>query len=268
MKRSSRSVLILLLIISGCTEKKAQAVEKPIPEPVKVAPMKIYNNANLNPIFAKLSISNVNLSLPIEVSYDKGLDLMLVDTDFRWIISRILANRDEGLAYSAIYWDKNNNRYYTIYNDIALLYPIAVSNINFVYTIDETKQYEPVFDSSLKEIFPDTQASLLYLGSISPLERLYLDPTNQVYYIKKLTFFDTSFYISYDNADNEQTNLISSPVYPIIISNISTSYDYDRQVTNSILVLNTYFTNTNHQIFWIPTRDNNEIAFALSYRNK
>ncbi|MGL5955343.1 MAG: hypothetical protein ACRC0X_01870 [Brevinema sp.] len=206
--------------------------------------MKIYNNANLNPIFAKLSISNVNLSLPIEVSYDKGLDLMLVDTDFRWIISRILANRDEGLTYSAVYWDKNNNRYYTIYNDITLLYPIAVSNINFIYTIDETKQYEPVFDSSLKEIFPDTDAPFLYLGSISPLERLYLDPTNQVYYIKKLTFFDTSIYESMLTSDNGlQTNI--SPVYPAIFTNI-----YTNSHGNIEIIPYFRFTNTNNQIFY------------------
>ncbi|MGL5955258.1 MAG: hypothetical protein ACRC0X_01430, partial [Brevinema sp.] len=207
-------LLIILLIISGCTEKKKRKVIPPIQK------------------------------APIEVSYDKGLDLMLVDTSFIGVQQNTAA---EVYHYQAIYWDSNDNIYYNVTNTRLFGYPIIVSNTNFLYTIDEEKQYEPVFDSSLKEIFPDTQASLLYLGSVTPLERVYLDPTNQVYYIKKLTFFDTSFYISYEKG-SRITNINPSPVYPIIISNISTSYDYDRQVTNSILVLNTYFTNIDNQI--------------------
>ncbi|MGL5955557.1 MAG: hypothetical protein ACRC0X_02980, partial [Brevinema sp.] len=57
-------LLILLLIISGCTEKKKRTVvmrEKPIPEPIVVIPI-------------------TNIVETIEVSYDKGLDLILVDT--------------------------------------------------------------------------------------------------------------------------------------------------------------------------------------------
>ncbi|MGL4561610.1 MAG: hypothetical protein ACRCV0_04900, partial [Brevinema sp.] len=45
---------------------------------------------------------------PILVSYDKGLDLILVDTSFDDTISSILGKYLEGWEYEAIYWDSNN----------------------------------------------------------------------------------------------------------------------------------------------------------------
>ncbi|MGL4562827.1 MAG: hypothetical protein ACRCVW_03120 [Brevinema sp.] len=166
--------------------------------------------------------------------YDKELDLMLVETSFKDTLLRILDNRDEGLDYEAIYWDSNNNTYYFVSNSITMLYPIPSTNTNFIYTIDQEKQHEPIFDSSLKEIFPDTKTPLLYIGSISPLERVYLDPTNQNDYIKKLQFFDTSFHISYDDNDKPLTNIIDSPVYPIIFSNAIYYTDSNKQIFSAL----------------------------------
>ncbi|MGL5956228.1 MAG: hypothetical protein ACRC0X_06435, partial [Brevinema sp.] len=67
-------LLILLLIISGCAEKKKRKVIPPIQK------------------------------APIEVSYDKGLDLMLVDTSF---IDVQLNEYAEICHYNAVYWDTN-----------------------------------------------------------------------------------------------------------------------------------------------------------------
>ncbi len=220
-------LIILVLLTMSCTDKKQITADPIVVEPI---------------------IAEVPKPEPIKLSYDKGLDLMLVDTSFNSTISCILRNADEGLEYYAVYWDTNHDSYYIVSNDIVLLYPIPVTNTNFVYTVDESKQIEPVFDSSLLEIFPDTKAPLLYIGSVSPLERVYLDPTNQQYYIKYLTFFDTSTYRSYDKESNEVTNSNSSPVYPIIRSN---------------RVLNTYFTNTNNQIFSMPPYNSDE--FPILY---
>ena len=238
-------LIILILFITSCTDKKQTT------EPIVIEPKPI--------------IAEVIKPEPIKLSYDKGLDLMLVDTSFNSTISCILRNADEGLEYYAVYWDTNHDSYYITSNDIVLLYPIPVTNTNFVYTVDESKQIEPVFDSSLLEIFPDTKAPLLYIGSVSPLERVYLDPTNQVYYIKYLTFFDTSTYRSHDKENSEVTNSNSSPVYPIIMSNINNRYDNNDILTNQELILNTYFTNTNNQFFSIPPYNSDE--FPTLYRN-
>ena len=55
----------------------------------------------------------------------------------------------------------------------------------------------------------------------------------------------------------------------VLISNISTYYDYDLKVTNNDLVINTYFTNTNNHILSITFGDNNKdfVLYYSSYIN-
>ncbi|MGL4561536.1 MAG: hypothetical protein ACRCV0_04525, partial [Brevinema sp.] len=175
-----RILLLIILFFGSCADKETSSQTKSESQLESVS-LEMTAETNINKV-------NETTPEPILVSYDKGLDLILVETSFENTIYRILDNGEESLDYEAIYWDSNNNQYYTIENDITLIYPIPTTNTNFIYNLDESNQLEPVFDESLREIFPDTKAPLLYIGSISPLERLYLDPTNQQYYIKKLQF--------------------------------------------------------------------------------
>ncbi|MGL4394139.1 MAG: hypothetical protein ACRCS8_02840 [Brevinema sp.] len=244
-------ILMTVLILGACSEKKTSS---------KTSEVAVSTN----------EVSHTNIE-PIEVSYDKGLDLILVETSFKGTIPRILDNRDEGLDYQAIYWDSNNNSYYIIEDDNVFLRPLAISDTytqlspstypplktNFTYTIDETKQLEPVFDDSLREVFPNTGAPLLYIGSISPMERVYLNPTNQLYYIKKLKFWDTSIYEVYIYTNDGKLNHpykkitnVTPIVYPVMFTNFSTNSRKDIEV-----IINTYFTNTNNQRFYPVSSD-------------
>ena len=76
----------------------------------------------------------------------------------------------------------------------------------------------------MKEVFTNTGAPFLYIGSISPLERVYLDPTNQEYYIKRLAPWDTSIYTVYVAEDTCTTNTNTIPVFPFYKSSIYTNY--------------------------------------------
>ena len=202
-------LIILILLTMSCTDKKQ------IAEPI---------------------IAEVPKPEPIKLSYENDLDLMLVDTRFEiwdWELSELRKDPtvfdDDGEShgsYDVTYWDTNTHTYYVTTNDVDGLDPIT--NIQFEYTIDEQKQYEAVFHPSMKEIFRDTKAPLLYIGSISPLERVYLDPTNQVYYIKRLTHFDTSTYTIYEYPATI-TNTNSLPIFPFYDTNVS----YNTRYTNS-----------------------------------
>ncbi len=210
-------LIILLLFITSCTDKKQITADPIVVEPITP-------KAPSSPKITKLS-------------YENDLDLMLVSTSFEDTWDNILDKREEGLGYYAIYWDSYNNLYYTVTNDIVLLYPIPVTNTNFVYTIDKTKQFEPIFHLAMKEVFTNTGAPLLYIGSLSPLERVYLDPTNQVYYIKYLAPWDNSIYtISY--GEKEVTNTRTLPIYPYVDPDFK--HDW---------VPNISFTNSNDELF-------------------
>ncbi|MGL4560961.1 MAG: hypothetical protein ACRCV0_01560 [Brevinema sp.] len=272
-----RILLLIILLFGSCADKETSSQTK--------------SESQLESVSLEMTVeTNTNkVDEPILVSYDKGLDLILVQTSFENTISLILGNREEGLDYEAIYWDSNNNQYYTIENDILFLTPFAISDTyvslspatyspsmtHFVYTLDETKQLEPIFDESLREIFPNTDAPLLYIGSISPLERVYLDPTNQLYYIKKLQFFDTSIYETwsytndgvYYHAYKPITNK-TSPVYPVIKSNIINYYDDKGNIISNTLDLDyRYFTNTNNEEFFIGYYNRGKEFPILYYNN-
>ncbi len=197
----------------------------------------------------------------INLSYSNSLDITLVETKFLNTIKDLLgiSEYDFTSPYSAIYWDSHNNTYYAVTNYDVFNYPIPVSNTNFAYALNNPNQIEPVFYPEYQEIFPDTKATLLYIGDLSsPLERVYLDPTNQVYYIKRLEAFDTSFYIS-DFNDIVKTN-DSTPIYPAISSNII-------EHTSGVLELlgvSVIYTNENKQILYM-TKYNLNPSFMISY---
>ncbi|MGL4677612.1 MAG: hypothetical protein ACRCWI_08125 [Brevinema sp.] len=197
-------LLIVLLIIGGWADNKAQTVAR------------------------KELITESILKAPIEVSYDKGLDLILVDIT----------------SFEAAYWDSNNNIYYISTQNTY----IPVSKNNFLYTVDNDKQKEPTLYPDIPELFSDTVPLLPYLGSISPLERVYLDPIKQRYHIKTLTSVNTSIYTEYIGSKGYITNINPSPIYPITITNY-----YYHECSNGVYsdrdVIQTAFTNTNDQMF-------------------
>ena len=211
---------LIILFITSCTDKKQ------IAEPIVVEPI-IEEVIEPETLFTNTIVSDIDTTDPsytppeiIKLSYDKGLDLMLVDTRFQtwdYDISElrkdptVFDNGGEAHGfYMATYWDTNAQTYYVVTN----IYDWSpITNQSFEYTIDEQKQYEAVFYPMMKEVFAETKAPLLYIGSISPLERVYLDPTNQEYYIKYLEPFDTSIYTVYvDSVKTTNTNIL--PIFP------------------------------------------------------
>ena len=260
-------LIILVLFITSCTDKKQTA------EPVVVEP--ITPKAPSSPKITKLS-------------YDKGLDLMLVDTFFKQWHSEVVgyekANQEEKgnwgryYGYYAMYWDTNTQTYYGVTNNYDWYHGTPITNMQFEYTIDETKQYEAIFYPTMKEIFTNTGASLLYIGSISPLERVYLDPTNQIYYIKYLAPWDTSLYII-ENDNNTTTTY--QDIYTNDSSITTNSYTLDNMDgitstnTNTLPIfpcykpsINVYYSQEIETDVFITNDDNPNINYTNSDGNK
>lgn len=254
-----------MLLVSGCAEKKeipATVISEEERNEI-IAKMKEYTFETVSQEYIdameKLQEENPNAT---PVRYDKGLDIILVESSFDYVQKRVLnPTLDARPSYEAVYWNSNNNAYYLVTNKYTFCDPISVSDTNFVYSIDETKQHEPVFYSDYKEIFPNTKASLLYLGSISPLERVYLDPVNQLYYMKLLVFWDTTIYeeMTYtnDGCYNHPYQKITNTtplIYPAILTNVCTNtyHGHQKLETPSIReIIKLRYTNKNKQEFTI-----------------
>ena len=231
------SLIILVLLTMSCTDKK-QITADPIIEEV-IEPEILFTNTIVN---SDVDTTDPSYTPPeiIKLSYDKGLDLMLVDTSFKqWhgeVVGYEKANQEEKgnwgryYGYYAMYWDTNTQTYYGVTNNYDWYHGTPITNMQFEYTIDETKQYEAVFYPTIKEVFTNTGATFLYIGSISPLERVYLDPTNQIYYIKYLAPWDTSIYTVYVTEDTCTTNSNTLSIFPAsdpYFSNIETNYNQE-----------------------------------------
>ncbi len=169
--------LIILFLFVGCADKKEQETQTTttIPQTNTTIPQ---------------------IDTPIELSYDRGLELVLVDTMFTdwhtWYLDFSKEPDDNpAQGYWATYWDTNTHTFYGVTN----IYEFMTTNSNFTYTINENKQFENLLHPSMEEKFTNTGSPLLYIGSTTPLERIYLDPTNQQYYIKQLMPYDTTRYL-------------------------------------------------------------------------
>ena len=224
---------------------------KPIIEEV-IEPETLFTNTIVNSAVNTIDPSYTPPEI-IKLSYDKGLDLMLVFTRFEiWDYDVSELRKDptvfdnDGEAhgfYEATYWDTNAQTYYVVTN----IYDWSpITNQSFEYTIDEQKQYEAVFYPMMKEVFAETKAPLLYIGSISPLERVYLDPTNQEYYIKYLEPFDTSIYTFYEESV-KLTNTNTLPIFPFYKPSIFINQE-GSVITN--LSYNTSYTNSDGDKFY------------------
>ena len=237
------SLIILVLLTMSCTDKtqeyspeefaRSLAARKNVPEPI---------------------VAEAPKPDPIKISYDKGLDLMLVYTRFKMWDEEVSELRKDPTVfdnygeahgyYQATYWDTNTHTYYIITDCYDWYHGSPITNQSFEYTIDEQKQHETVFYPTMKEIFAETKAPLLYIGSISPLERVYLDPTNQEYYIKYLEPFDTSIYTVYEESENYEdsvkfTNTNSLPIFPFYKPDIFTNQE-GSVITNDKIPITSY----------------------------
>ena len=228
-------LIILILLTMSCTDKK-QITESIVVEPI---------------------IAEEIEPGPIKLSYDKGLDLMLVYTRFQWWDEEVSELRKDPTVfdnygevtgyYEATYWDTNTQTYYIVTNNYDWHDGSPITNQSFEYTIDEQKQHETVFYPTMKEIFTNTGAPFLYIGSISPLERVYLDPTNQEYYIKYLEPFDTSIYTVYEESV-KFTNTNSLPIFPFYKPSIFTNQE-GSIITNDKMPVTSY-TNSDGDKFY------------------
>ncbi|MGL5956342.1 MAG: hypothetical protein ACRC0X_07045 [Brevinema sp.] len=160
-------------------------------------------------------------------SYDKGLDLVLLNSTYVvWHTYQLYSQQDKNMAinYSAKYWDKKNNQYYTT--------DVIYKTNNILYNIDNSQVYERLLDKELKEVYYTTSNNLpyglgesnhrsgefKYVGSITPLERVYIDVSNKnIQYIKVLSEVSNIYYKQIDPEidwwDNKYT--LISPLYPI-----------------------------------------------------
>ncbi len=179
-------------------------------------------------LFVFLTFGTNDIQQPV-ASYDRGLDLKLLNSTYViWHTYQMYSIQDtnQWISYSAKYWDKKNNKYYTTYN-------IYKTN-NITYSIDTSKAYEKLLDKELKEVYYTTSnrvpygldesnhrsGELQYVGSLTPLERVYIDVSNNnVQYIKVLSEVSNICYKQTDPEidwwDNKHT-LISHlyPIYP------------------------------------------------------
>lgn len=143
---------------------------------------------------------------PIKLSYDNDLDLILIDTDGgKNITYQFLPKKDENYReYQAIYWDQRTLNYYHA--------SIEKYTNKILYALDSNQQQESLLIENYKE-FVINDIPLLYAGSISPLERVYINPEDNSSYLKTLTLLDDSFYITDDKLI---TNQNIDPVFPIV----------------------------------------------------
>ena len=114
----------------------------------------------------------------LDASYDIGSDLVLLNTSEGWYSDKDIDPKDgrDPWGYHAVYWNPKTNEYYyatgdTPYNNL------RITN-NLSYEIDPAKQETNYTDTELEYIE--------YAGSISPLERLYIDKKDGTQYIKIL----------------------------------------------------------------------------------
>ena len=143
----------------------------------------------------------------LDASYDIGSDLVLLNTSEGWYSDKDIDPKDGRVpwGYHAVYWNPKTNEYYYATGDEEFG-NLSITN-NLSYEIDPAKQETNYTDTELEYIE--------YAGSISPLERLYIDKKDGTQYIKilkKITNdivvvypkFSKQFTVSYTNAEGRR----------------------------------------------------------------
>ncbi|MGL4561703.1 MAG: hypothetical protein ACRCV0_05400 [Brevinema sp.] len=196
-------LLLIILLISACAEKQTSSDSD-------AGNMIIENNTNA---LETDNIINTEEATTLFVSqeyidkmdqlerenpnsliarYDKGLDLILVD--------------------KSIYWDKKSHHYYYA--------SIQKDTNKLIYSQDSNFQQEPIIVEQYKE-FIINDIPLLYIGSISSLERVYINTNDNSTYLKRLTLIDDLFYLT--DEQTPKTNQNINQVFPVVF--ILSSHD-------------------------------------------
>ncbi|MGL4561481.1 MAG: hypothetical protein ACRCV0_04245, partial [Brevinema sp.] len=211
--------------------------------------------------------TNTNeVSEPLIASYNKGLDLMLVQHNFENWYGDMLDdlcgiydnNYESPSSYRALYWDNNKNIYYGVKKFIETNYiKYNLSNIkpekrlNNVasekFTLQQVLEKQNWHSNNQYGIFSNnninnekskaTPAEFIYVGSLSELERVYLDIGNNIQYIKQL-FVVSNLY--FDDRDYTNSYELLDPVFPVV-RDIDNESDYWPTYT--------YYTNKHGQQF-------------------
>ncbi len=188
------SLIILVLLTMSCTDKKQTA------EPIVIEPI----------------IAEVIEPEPVIASYDKGLDLTMLGGQLtRWYKDQQTLKTNPSAfyfqpcwAYHTIYWLSNQNIYYYVLD--------LVETNNITYSLDTNKQFESSFFEKYEYFDEEKTTPLLYVGSISELKRVYLNPSNNQLYLKELLVIDDSSILEYDkDIDDYFFTPISLAVYPV-----------------------------------------------------
>ncbi|MGL4562008.1 MAG: hypothetical protein ACRCV0_06965 [Brevinema sp.] len=216
-------LLIILFLLGACAEKRQnlpQAKSEPSAESIE-SQMQLTNDS--------LENNEVTNTYPLIASYDKGLDLIKISgskTDQERYDSMYFMIPD---IYYSGYWDSKENKYYKAISSI------SSSNISYDF-IDPERQFEKLLDDKAVEY----DSNYIYIGSIDPTNRVYIDSENpNIQIIKTLYLYSNQIYeaVSYPNKYREVTNSVN--VYPIAVTG-KDKRTYLTNEKNEVFVLVTY----------------------------
>ncbi|MGL4676589.1 MAG: hypothetical protein ACRCWI_02850 [Brevinema sp.] len=165
---------------------------------------------------------------PITILYKNGLDLILADRNENKINHILLREYENYRKYYSIYWDKKNHHHYYTF--------IKKYTNDFLYSLDSNFQQETTLVKQYTE-FIVNNIPLLYIGSISPLERIYVNTNDDSTYLKCLVLIDDLFYLTDEQAPKTNQNINSA--FPVVFT---LSYNYG---CTDIPMVTTLYTNEN-----------------------
>ena len=151
--------------------------------------------------------TNINQK-PIVASYDKGIRMTLIDYS-TYISQDCILNPE---TYQALYREIDSTQLY--------LADLKITN-NILFNTDTNKNiiYKTayLYENYLAE---NMGTQIVYIGSISKFQRIYIDLNTGIQYIKTLKPYEDSIYIirTYHpktETFSYKTNSLNSPVYPV-----------------------------------------------------
>ena len=159
--------------------------------------------------------------------------MIISDSEFTWYNFRHNPTFDVvELPYGAFYYEPLSNSYY--HADMQIIQDVT-------YTLDPEKQVEQKLNRYPKH----KNEKLLYVGSISPTQRIYYHPEFDKTYIKTLTLYIPSNYKILQYPEPDLTKTLTSPIYPYL----KPYKDKDKKDTYTL-----YFTNE-QGVFHPPSKN-------------
>ena len=165
--------------------------------------------------------TNINQK-PIVITYDDSLDLILIERTLTHIRNDYTNDIE---LYQALYKEQDSDQLYLA--NLQHTNNIIYSNTNYYM--------ELVFNEGHSE-------ELAYIGSISPLERIYIDTNTQEQFIKTLSPYKDEYYIAETwYVGNKENTYVTNKLTTPLVYFISEYYD---EMFNAIL-----YTNAQDQLF-------------------